>query len=84
MLFKILHGDDSRISMDATPFHEGYCYMSHSGNLYVDMNIGTKDSPNNQRIQINEAFVKQLLNITNNIGYIDAGNITEEGVDLDA
>ena len=50
MLFKILHGDESRISTDVTPFHEGYCYVSHSGYMYVDMNVGTIESPNYQRI----------------------------------
>ena len=53
MLFKILHGDESRISTDVTPFHEGYCYVTHSGCMYIDMNIGTVESPNNQRIKLN-------------------------------
>ena len=49
MLFKILHGDDSRISTDVTPYHEGYCYVTHSGDFYVDMNgqrlkLNAKDS----------------------------------------
>ena len=78
MLFKILHGDESRISTDITPFHEGWCFMSHSGNLFVDMNIGTKESPDYQRIQVGEDFIKQLLNITNDIGRLDAGPIIEE------
>lgn len=52
MLFKILHGDESRISTDITPFHEGYCYVTHSGYMYIDMNIGTVASPNNQRIKL--------------------------------
>lgn len=81
-IFKMLHGDGNNISTDVTPFHEGWCYITHSGEFYVDLNIGTLEFPNNQRIQINEAFIKQLLNITNNIGYIDAGKITEEGVDI--
>lgn len=37
MLFKILHGDKSRISTDITPYHEGYCYVTHDGDFYVDM-----------------------------------------------
>ena len=53
MLFKILHGDASRISMDATPFHEGYCYVTYDGCMYIDMNLGTADEPNNQRIKLN-------------------------------
>ena len=81
MLFKILHGDQSKISPDITPFHEGWAYVTHDGCFYVDLNIGTEDSPNNQRIQINETFIKQLLNMTDNVGYIDAGKITEEGVE---
>ena len=52
MLFKILHGAESRISTDVTPFHEGYCYVTHEGNMYVDMNVGTETAPNNQRVQI--------------------------------
>lgn len=38
MLFKILHGDASRISTNITPYHEGYCYVTHNGDFYVDMN----------------------------------------------
>ena len=60
MLFKILHGDESRISTDITPFHEGYCYVSHSGYLYIDMNIGTIESPNNQRIKLNAKDAETL------------------------
>ena len=52
MLFKILHGAESRISTDITPFHEGYCYVTHEGIMYVDMNVGTETAPNNQRVQI--------------------------------
>ena len=52
-LFKPLLGDSSRISLDITPFHEGYVYFTTDGFLYVDVNIGTQESPNNQRIQIN-------------------------------
>ena len=53
MLFKILHGDESRISTDITPFHEGWAYVTTSGNFYIDMNIGTVEAPNNQRIKLN-------------------------------
>ena len=38
MLFKILHGDTSRISTNITPYHEGYCYVTYDGGFYVDMN----------------------------------------------
>ena len=77
MLFKMLHGDSSKISVDITPFHEGWCYVTHDGTFYADLNIGTEDSPNNQRIQINETFIRQLLNISDDIGYLDAGEITD-------
>ena len=60
MLFKILHGDESRISTDITPFHEGYCYVSHSGYMYIDMNIGTVEVPNNQRIKLNAKDAETL------------------------
>ena len=53
MLFKILHGDESRISTDITPFHEGWAYVTTLGNYYIDMNIGTVEVPNNQRIKLN-------------------------------
>lgn len=37
MLFKFLKGDSSRISMDITPFHDGWCYYtSDDGGLYID------------------------------------------------
>lgn len=53
MLFKILHGDDSRISTDITPYHEGYCYVTHNGDFYVDMN--------NQRIKLNAKDAETLM-----------------------
>ena len=61
MLFKILHGDDSRISTDVTPFHEGYCYVTHGGYLYVDINIGTVEAPNNQRVKLNANQAEKIL-----------------------
>jgi hypothetical protein len=61
MLFKILHGDESNISLDVTPFHEGWCYVTHSGYFYVDLNIGTAESPNNQRIKLNAANCETLM-----------------------
>ena len=62
MLFKILHGDVSRISTDITPFHEGYCYVTHDGFMYIDMNIGTVEAPNNQRIKLNANLADGLAN----------------------
>lgn len=52
-LFKILHGDASHISLETTPFHEGWCYVTHDGYMYIDINVGTNASPNNQRIKLN-------------------------------
>ena len=60
MLFKILHGDEARISTDITPFHEGWAYVTHSGNYYVDINIGTVEAPNNQRIKLNAQDAETL------------------------
>lgn len=41
MLFKILKGDSSRISLDITPFHDGWCYFtSDDGKLYIDSDDG--------------------------------------------
>ena len=51
-LFKMLHGDESNKSLDVTPFHEGWGYITHNGYYYVDLNIGTAESPNNQRIKL--------------------------------
>ena len=64
MLFKILHGDESRISTDITPFHEGWAYVTTSGNFYIDMNIGTVESPNNQRIKLNAKDAETILGKT--------------------
>ena len=61
MLFKILHGDVSRISTEITPFHEGYCYVTHDGFMYIDMNIGTEETPNNQRIKLNASQAESLI-----------------------
>ena len=60
MLFKILHGDPSKISLDVTPFHEGWCYVTHDGYFYVDLNIGTKESPNYQRMKLNAKEAESL------------------------
>lgn len=64
MLFKILHGDQSRISLDTTPFHEGWCYVTYDGCFYVDLNIGTEDDPNNQRLKLNAANAETLCGMT--------------------
>ena len=53
MLFKILHGDASRISTDITPYHEGYCYVTHSGEFYVDMN--------NERVKLNAKDTETIM-----------------------
>ena len=56
MLFKILHGDKSRISTDITPYHEGYCYVTHDGDFYVDMN--------NERVKLNARDAETLTGKT--------------------
>lgn len=61
MLFKILHGDPSRISFDITPFHEGYCYVTHDGYFYVDINIGTVETPNNKRLKLNANEAEKIV-----------------------
>lgn len=87
MLFKILHGDASRISTDITPFHEGYCYVTHDGFIYVDMNIGTKESPNNQRIKLNAKEAETLLGysiattINNSTAEIPTSKVVKDYVD---
>ena len=63
-LFKILHGDSSNISLDVTPFHEGWCYVTHNGYFYIDLNIGTEESPNNQRIKLNAKEAENIINAT--------------------
>ena len=59
MTFNILHGKDS--SLEATPFHEGYCYVTHEGYFYVDLNIGTAAQPNYKRIKLNANQAESLL-----------------------
>ena len=88
-LFRMLHGDTSNISVDITPFHEGWCYITHDGSFYADLNVGTKESPSNQRIQINASMIARLEaleRIINNsplieefegVGILDAGTILE-------
>ena len=59
-LFKILHGDEERISLDITPFHEGWCYVTHNGRFYVDMNIGTEEAPIYERIETTSRSAYQI------------------------
>ena len=53
MLFKILHGDASRISTDITPYHEGYCYVTHNGDFYVDMH--------DERVKLNAKDAETIM-----------------------
>lgn len=62
--FKMLHGDESNISLDVTPFHEGWAYITTSGYYYVDLNIGTAESPNNQRIKLNANNAETLCGMS--------------------
>lgn len=64
-LFKILHGDSSRIDTTTTPFHEGFCYVTNDGYFYVDMNIGTAEVPNNQRICLKSDAAQKLIELNN-------------------
>lgn len=78
-IFKMLHGDESNISLEITPFHEGWVYITSSGYYYVDLNIGTTESPNNQRIKLNAANAETLCGITleeiqKSINYDDLAN----------
>ena len=76
-LFKQLRG--KRADLDTQTLHDGYAYFcTDDGTFHIDY---TDDNGNLQRKQINEAFIKQLLNITDNLGYIDAGTITSEEVE---
>ena len=65
MLFKILRGDSSRISTDITPFHDGYAYFTpDDGSFYIDINTGTAEVPNNQRIKLNAKDAETLTGAT--------------------
>lgn len=63
MQVKFLHGDVSRIATDVTPFNEGSIYITYGGDLYVDLNIGTTDSPNNQRICLNSVAQQNKFDV---------------------
>lgn len=80
-LFKQLRGN--RASLDEQPLHDGYAYFCvDDGTFHID----AADADGNlHRVQINELFIKQLLNMTDNIGYLDAGRIIDEvGGEVDA
>lgn len=76
-LFKPFRGN--RESLNEQPLHDGYAYFCvDDGSFHID----AVDSDGKlQRIHINETFIKELLNMQNDIGYIDAGEITQEGAD---
>lgn len=75
-LFKPMMGN--RTSLDSQAKQAGYAWFCiDDGTFHIDY---TDADGKLQRKQINETFIKQLLNITNDIGYMDAGRITEEGV----
>jgi len=49
-LFKILKGNSSRISVDITPFHDGYAYFTpDDGGFYIDTEVNGEQ----KRIRIN-------------------------------
>lgn len=78
-LWKPMMGN--RASLNSQPKQSGYAWFCiDDGTFHIDY---TDADGNLQRKQINETFIKQLLNMTDDIGYIDAGKITEEGVDID-
>lgn len=63
MLFKISHGDSSRISTTATPLHPGWCWFTDDdGKFYIDS--ADEDGGNAKRTCINPdavgAFVKNF------------------------
>ena len=75
-LFKQLRG--TRASLEDHPLHDGYAYFCvDDGTFHIDC---IDENGKLCRKQISESFIKNLLNMTNNIGYIDAGTIAE-GVD---
>ena len=77
-LFKPFRG--TRAALDAQEMHDGYAYFcTDDGTFHIDY---TDEDGNLQRKQISETFIKQLLNITNDIGHLDAGPIMQEGADI--
>lgn len=76
-LFKPFRG--TRASLDAQEKHDGYAYFcTDDGTFHIDY---ADTDGNLQRKQISEDFIKQLLNITDNVGHLDAGMIIEKEVD---
>ena len=74
-LFKQLRG--KRSDLATQELHDGYAYFcTDDGTFHIDY---VDDNGNLQRKQINENFIKQLLNMTDDIGYIDAGIIEGGG-----
>lgn len=54
MLFKISHGDSSRISPEVTPIHPGWCWFTdNDGKLYIDS--ADEDGNNAKRTCINSS-----------------------------
>ena len=43
----------SALRTDITPYHEGYCYVTHDGDFYVDMN--------NERVKLNARNAETLM-----------------------
>ncbi len=77
-LFKPFRG--TRALLDTQSLHDGYAYFcTDDGTFHIDY---IDADGNLQRKQINENYIKQLLNITDDIGYIDAGIITNEEVNV--
>lgn len=66
-LFKPVLGDSSRISLETTPFHEGWVYFTTDGFLYFDVNVGTEETPDNQRIKLkaDADVAKKLVELNN-------------------
>lgn len=83
MLFKILHGDKSRISTEITPYHEGYCYVTHDGDFYVDMNdervkLNAKDAETLLGASLNTILNSSDLEIPTSKAVLDAINEVDE------
>lgn len=68
VIFRILKGNSSRISINVTPFHDGWCYFtSDDGKLYID----SEDNGEQKRICINPTG--------SGISRAVAGTLTKEG-----
>ena len=72
-LFKPMMG--SRTALDSQTKQAGYAWFcTDDGTFHIDY-VDAEEKL--QRKQINEIFIKQLLNITNDVGYLDTGRIIE-------